>query len=269
LIKARGTRQEAPRGRSRTKNCKFCSAQGDIFEAKGIRHKALHGETKAKNRKFRSAYLTGARQEAVRKILVATTNQGKIAELSAMFGEVGEVQWLSLKDFPNTAEVEEDGESFAENAAKKALGYSKATGLWTIADDSGLVVDALDGAPGVRSARFSGSKQEGADRTLIDYKNMEKVLELMMGVPAEKRSARFVCHICLADGEKILAEAEGTLEGFIAEKPAGENGFGYDPIMYIPELGKTVAQISAEQKNQISHRGKAVRELIEKLKRLL
>lgn len=191
------------------------------------------------------------------KILVATTNPGKIAELRALLG--ADVQWLSLSDFESIAEIEEDGATFAENARKKALGYAKAAGLWTIADDSGLVVDALDGAPGVKSARFSGQKDN--DRTLLDRKNMAKVLKLLENVPREKRRARFVCHLCLASPERILIETEGTLEGLITEKEIGENGFGYDPIFFVPHLNKTVAQLTREEKNAISHRGNAIRKL--------
>jgi XTP/dITP diphosphohydrolase len=240
-----------------------------------------------------------------RRILVASTNPGKIAELRAMLGD--DVEWVSLSDFKGVEEIIEDGQSFAENARKKAAGYAKATGLWTIADDSGLVVDVLDGAPGVKSARFSettsgsrlrlGTPYGGAettpqvsettsgsrraettpqvsgakdkDRTLLDHKNMAKVLKLLEGVPAEKRTARFVCCLCLASPEELLIETEGTLEGFIAEKEMGESGFGYDPIFFVPQLGKTVAQLSREEKNAISHRGGATRKLKPLLEQLL
>ena len=192
-----------------------------------------------------------------KKILIATTNPGKKAEISAMFD--ADVQWLSLSDFPNLQEVKEDGTTFAENARKKALGYAKQTGLWTIADDSGLMIDALGGQPGVKSARFSGAKDK--DRTLIDHKNIAKVLKLLKGVPAEKRTARFVCYLCLASPQKVLVETQGTLEGLIAEKEIGTNGFGYDPIFFVPHLNKTVAQLTREEKNAISHRGNAIRKL--------
>jgi XTP/dITP diphosphohydrolase len=200
-----------------------------------------------------------------REILVASTNPGKIAELRAMLG--GDIKWLCLADFEGIGEIEEDGATFAENARKKAIGYAKATGLWTIADDSGLVVDALGGEPGVKSARFSGEKE--ADRKLLDHKNMTKVLGLLEGVPREKRTARFVCHLCLASPEKILIETKGKLEGLIAESQTGENGFGYDPIFFVPNLNKTVAQLSGEEKNAISHRGNAIRELKPLLSQLL
>lgn len=200
-----------------------------------------------------------------RKILVASTNPGKIAELSAMLE--AEVEWLGLSDFEQIDEIEEDGDTFAENARKKAVGYAKATGLWTIADDSGLVVDALGGAPGVKSARFSGAADK--DRKLLDKKNTAKVLELLKGVPTERRAAKFICHLCLASSEKILIETEGTLEGVIAEKAMGENGFGYDPIFFLPHLNKTVAQLSAAEKNAISHRGRAISRLKPLLRGLL
>ena len=200
-----------------------------------------------------------------RKILVATTNPGKIAELRAMLS--ADIEWLSLADFDGIGEVEEDGVTFAENARKKALGYAKATGLWTIADDSGLIVDALDGDPGVKSARFSGAKDK--DRTLIDHRNIAKVLKLLQDVPKEARTARFVCCLCLATPEEILIETEGTLEGLINGKTVGENGFGYDPIFFVPHLNKTVAQLTAEEKNAISHRGNAIRKLKPLLNKLL
>jgi XTP/dITP diphosphohydrolase len=164
-------------------------------------------------------------------------------------------------------EIEEDGKTFAENARKKALGYAKATGLWTLADDSGLVIDALGGEPGVKSARFSGDKE--ANRGLLDHKNMAKVLNLLQGVPKEKRTARFMCCLCLASPEKVLVETEGKLEGLIIDKPMGENGFGYDPIFFVPALDKTVAQMTSEEKNAISHRGNAIRKFKPKLEKLL
>lgn len=200
-----------------------------------------------------------------RKILVATTNPGKAAELEAMLDL--DVDWLTLADFPNIPEVKEDGATFIENARKKAIGYAGTTGLWTIADDSGLVIDALNGAPGIESARFSGEKDE--DRTLIDHKNIAKVLKLLKGVPTEKRTARFVCSLCLASPEEVLIQTQGTLKGLIAEEEIGENGFGYDPVFFVPNLNKTVAQLTRDEKNAISHRGNAVRKLKPLLEELL
>ena len=192
-----------------------------------------------------------------RKILIATTNPGKIAEIKAMLHL--DIEWVGLADFPDIAEVKEDGTTFAENARKKALGYAKATGLWTIADDSGLVVDALGGQPGVKSSRFSGERQ--GNRKLLDHQNMAKVLKLLRNVPKEKRTARFICCLCLASPEKILIETQGTLEGLIADEEIGQNGFGYDPIFFVPRLNKTVGQLSPEEKNAISHRSQAIRKL--------
>ncbi|MFA6175908.1 MAG: XTP/dITP diphosphatase [Phycisphaerae bacterium] len=189
------------------------------------------------------------------KILIATTNPGKMKELSQLLN--ADAEWLSLADFPNINEVEEDGKTFAENARKKAIGYAKQTGLWTIADDSGLMVDALDGAPGVNSARFSGAKEK--NRELLDHKNMAKLLDLLKDVPDEKRTARFVCSICLASPEKVLIKTQGLLEGVIGRVQKGSNGFGYDPLFVVPASSKTVAQLSNEEKNQISHRANAIR----------
>jgi len=202
-----------------------------------------------------------------RKILVATTNVGKIAELKAMLDL--DADWLDLSYYPEVEEIEEDGETFIENACKKAIGYARITGQWTIADDSGLQVDALGGEPGVRSARYSGEKTINDDGTLIDHRNIAKVLKLLEGVPQEKRTARFFCSLCLASPEQVLLETEGTLEGLITKKEIGINGFGYDPIFFVPHLNKTVAQLTPEEKNAISHRGNAIRKLKPLLAKIL
>ncbi len=207
------------------------------------------------------------------KILIATTNPGKIAEIKAMSLDMArdrldaDIKWIALSDFANIGEIKEDGITFADNARKKAVGYAKATGLWTLADDSGLVIDALGGEPGVKSARFSSENDK--NRGLLDHKNMQKVLKLLENVPAEKRTARFVCCLCLANPDKILAETQGILEGLIINKEIGENGFGYDPIFLVPHLNKTVAQLAADEKNAISHRGNAIRKLKPRLIKLL
>ncbi|MDP2933103.1 MAG: RdgB/HAM1 family non-canonical purine NTP pyrophosphatase, partial [bacterium] len=220
----------------------------------------------------------------MKKILVATTNPGKLKEISEMLDF--DIEWKSLADFPTVKEVKEDGETFAENARKKALGYAKQTGLWTLADDSGLVIDALDGAPGVKSARFSclaptpvvgvaeprqlwSGAPSTKNRPLLDHKNMTKVLTLLGNTPEEKRTARFVCCLCLVSPEKVLIETEGKIEGIIAQKEAGTGGFGYDPIFFVPSLNKTVAQLQSVEKNKISHRGQAIQRLKLLLKKLL
>jgi XTP/dITP diphosphohydrolase len=201
----------------------------------------------------------------MKTILVATTNPGKLTELSEMLDI--DADFKNLADFPGIEEVLEDGNTFEQNAQKKALGYAKATGLWTIADDSGLVIDALDGSPGIHSARFSGEKP--GTRTLIDHKNIAKVLELMKDVPVEKRTARFVCSLCLASPEKVLIQTEGEVEGIITKEKIGTSGFGYDPIFFVPKLGKTIAEITPEEKNKISHRGNAINKLKGMLTELL
>ncbi len=180
-----------------------------------------------------------------------------------------QIEWLSLKDFPKAVEVEEDGATFAENAAKKAVGYAKQAGLWTLADDSGLVIDALSGQPGVHSARFAAEGNQKLSRHQQDLKNNQKVLSLLKDIPQNRRSARFVCCMCLASPQKILAQTEGKIEGQIIDTPQGENGFGYDPLFYVPDLGKTTAQLHSEHKNSISHRGKAVENLKPLLKKCL
>ena len=201
----------------------------------------------------------------MKQILVATTNPGKVAELRACLE--ADVKWLSLASFPDVAEIKEDGFTFTANACKKAVGYAQATGLWTIADDSGLVIDALQGGPGIESARFCGSTSK--DRKIIDKQNIQKVLNLLEGVPPPVRTARFVCCLCLASPEEILIQTQGTLQGFIIDREIGENGFGYDPIFYVPQLDRTVAQLTPEEKNAISHRGIAIRKLNPLLNKLL
>ena len=196
------------------------------------------------------------------KILVATTNPGKFQELIELLDGVGtDIHWTCLKEFPNIPEIVEDGNTFARNAQKKALGYAKATGLWTLADDSGLVIDALDGQPGVFSARFAADECQSDNRRTLDVANYQKALRLLKDTPDSQRTARFVCHLCLADENQILLEATGTVEGVMKHEPVGENGFGYDPIFYIPSLDKTAAQLQNHEKNQISHRGNAIRKL--------
>ena len=183
------------------------------------------------------------------KIILATGNPGKIREIGAILADLP-IDLVTLERFPEIAAVREDGESFEENATKKAIHVSKAAGLVSLADDSGLVVDALGGRPGILSARFAGEKASHED-------NNRKLLGLVSHIPFEKRRARFVCVAALAmpGGEVILRR--GEVEGLITDTPAGAGGFGYDPIFYIPLLGKTIAELEEAVKNRISHRAEA------------
>ncbi len=192
------------------------------------------------------------------ELVVATRNLGKLKEIRRLLDESG-VRVLSIDDFPGLPEVEEDGETFAENARKKAETIARLTGRLTLADDSGLEIETLGGAPGVRSARFAG---EGAG----DAQNNRKLLEQLDGLPAERRRGAFVCVMALCDAQGECRFFEGRIEGEILEAPAGEGGFGYDPLFFLPRLGRTMAQLPLEQKNQISHRGQALRKVVEALR---
>lgn len=191
------------------------------------------------------------------QLLVATGNAGKLREIRKLFAERS-LEVLGLADVPSVPEAVEDGESFAENAEKKARHYAKATGLPTLADDSGLVVDALGGAPGVFSARYAG---EDAD----DAANNRKLLAQLQGIPAAKRLAAFVCALALCEPEGDCRIFAGRLGGVLLEAPRGDGGFGYDPLFLVPEYGKTLAELPIEIKNRISHRGQALRLLLEQL----
>lgn len=195
-------------------------------------------------------------------ILVATKNQGKVREFSDMMGDL-QIDWVGLKDLGITLEVVESGATFLENARLKATQYGSMAGLLTLADDSGLEVDALGGAPGVYTARYGGEGLTATERLLLLLENMEQV-------PDAERTARFRCVIVLADGHgRVLAETEGVCEGLITRAPAGDGGFGYDPIFYLPAYGQTMAQLPAAQKHQVSHRGQAVRRLVPYLKNFI
>jgi len=199
-------------------------------------------------------------------IVLATRNSGKLREISQALSGLP-VSIVSLDEITDVAEPAETGETFAQNARDKALYYARATGRWCLADDSGLEVDALDGAPGVRSARYSRETVgSDADRNTIDRANNTKLLTALKDVPDDRRTARFVCHLALADPQRVLIETCDTVEGQIARGPTGDNGFGYDPVFYLPDRNCTAAQLSAEDKNRISHRGKAVRQFAELLK---
>lgn len=194
------------------------------------------------------------------KILLATQNLGKVKELQELLqGE--EIEVISLRDIANWEEVEETGETFAENAALKARAAAERTGLVSLADDSGLEVDALKGAPGVYSARYAGEPKD-------DERNNEKLLKELEGVTEEERSGRFRCALVIATpkGEEYLTE--GTVEGQILRERRGEEGFGYDPLFYLPEFKRTMAELNVNQKNKVSHRAQAFEKAIPILREL-
>ena len=189
------------------------------------------------------------------KVILASKNQHKLTELSAILSQLG-FEIALESEYGLDIDVEETGTTFEENSFLKAEAVMKASGLPVLADDSGLMVDALDGAPGVYSARY-GHKASDKERTAY-------LLENMKDVPEERRGAKFVCVItCLfPDGRKIVAR--GECPGVIARAPHGENGFGYDPVFYLPELGMTYAELPSEQKNAISHRARALQDFCRK-----
>lgn len=193
------------------------------------------------------------------EIIFATGNAGKAREVAMMFADM-DIKVQTLKEAGIDVEVIEDGKTFMENAVIKAKTIAEHTDKIVLADDSGLVIDYLNGEPGIYSARYMG------EDTSYDIKN-NNLLERMEGVPEQERSARFVCAMAavMPDGEVV--ETEGVMEGIIGYKLAGENGFGYDPIFYLPEFAASSAEISPEQKNAVSHRGKALRMMQEELKK--
>jgi XTP/dITP diphosphohydrolase len=185
----------------------------------------------------------------VKQIVFASSNPGKIKELQALLGDGWQVK--SAKDFPSIPEVDEDRDTFEGNAAKKAHAFAKATGLWALADDSGLVVDALGGRPGVWSARYAPTESARID----------KLLGELAGVPLERRTARFVCALCLASPSGEERFTRGTCEGAIGYERKGAHGFGYDPVFVLPS-GKTMSELSREEKSALSHRGHAFRAML-------
>jgi len=197
----------------------------------------------------------------VKPIVVATRNNGKLFEFRDLLEDYP-VCVMSLGDFPQIPDVEETGATFAENALIKARSVAKSTGLMAIGDDSGLLVDCLGGAPGVHSARFAGEPKS-------DMQNNEKLVRLLSIVPREQRRAKFCCvlAIVIPDGQEFLAE--GTCEGIIDLEPRGNNGFGYDPLFYLPEFGLTMAELEPQLKNRISHRAQAFRAIKEVLEKLI
>lgn len=201
----------------------------------------------------------------MRRLLIATSNAGKVREFREMLGgNAGSLEWSDLSRHANVVPVEETGATFLENASLKASGYARQLHAWSLADDSGLEVDALDGSPGVSSARWATLHGAGEG----DADNNRLLLRQLDGVPDDRRTARFVCVLALADPDGgIILTATGTVEGRILRSPRGASGFGYDPLFLIDSLGKTTAELSPEDKHRISHRGKALRQLREMIER--
>lgn len=196
-------------------------------------------------------------------LVFATSNPHKLREVASLLAPSG-FQVLGLQDLDAVPpEPEEDGATFEDNAAIKARYYARIIGKPCLADDSGLEVDALSGAPGVHSARYA---EVDGPREVRDAANNRKLLDALSQVPDERRTARFVCALCLSDPDgQILATARGTLEGRVQRTPRGTNGFGYDPLLLVPELDRTCAELSEEEKNARSHRGRAVSRLAQVL----
>ena len=199
----------------------------------------------------------------MQKLMLATTNLGKVKEFKALLGQYELLKGITLltpRDWPTPLpEVEEMGETFAENARLKAVVLARATGLPALADDSGLCVDALGGEPGLHSARWAGAGASDGDRNA-------RLLGRLSGVPAARRAARYVCVVSLAGPDGASIEAEGTCSGVILEAPRGANGFGYDPLFFVAEFGRTMAELTEAEKNRVSHRAKAMHELLEQEK---
>lgn len=193
-----------------------------------------------------------------KRIIFATGNAGKMKEIRAIMDDMG-MEILSMKEAGIEVDIEENGKTFEENAIIKAKAIAEHTDDIVLADDSGLEIDYLNKEPGVYSARYMG------EDTSYEVKNAN-LLERLKGVEKSKRTARFVCAIAAVLPDKEVLATRKTIEGYIGEEPAGENGFGYDPIFYVEEYGCSTAQLSMEQKNELSHRGKALRAIKEELK---
>jgi XTP/dITP diphosphohydrolase len=198
----------------------------------------------------------------MKRILIATSNPGKLRD----FAGAAAVHGIEIAGIPNFASlplVVEDGHTFQDNARKKAEEYSSYVPTEIVlADDSGLEIDALNGAPGVHSARYAADEPHLADANTDDQSNNARVLRELHGIPPEKRSGRFVCLLAAARDGKTLATFRGTAEGVILDAPRGANGFGYDPLFYFAQIHKTFAELSAEEKSKYSHRGAAFREFL-------
>ena len=196
-------------------------------------------------------------------VLITTSNPGKIRDFAGAASHVG-IEVRAIPNFSSLPAVVEDGTTFEANARKKAEAYSRyGPGEIVIADDSGLEVDALGGAPGVHSARYAADEPHLADANTDDEANNAKLVRKIKQVPSDKRTGRFVCWIAAARDGKTLAVFEGKAEGIIQEEPRGSNGFGYDPLFFFPAIGKTFAELTAEEKAHYSHRGAAFRKFLE------
>ena len=203
----------------------------------------------------------------MQRILIATSNPGKLRDFAGAAAPHG-IEITGIPDFCSLPLVVEDGQTFEANARKKAEEYSQyAPGEIVVADDSGLEVDPLGGAPGVHSARYAADQPHLADENTDDEANNARLLRELRKVPREKRTGRFVCVLAAAQDGKTLATFRGTAEGVIRDAPRGSNGFGYDPLFYFPQIQKTFAELSAEEKAQYSHRGAAFRQLLDWYKR--
>ena len=195
-------------------------------------------------------------------VLIATSNPGKLRDFAGAAAAYG-IKIASIPGFSSLPAVIEDGSIFEANARKKAEAYSLAVpGELVLADDSGLEIDALDGAPGVHSARYAAGEPHAAENNTDDEANNARVLRELSNIPRDKRTARFVCVLAVARDGQTLQTFRGTAEGIILDTPRGQNGFGYDPLFYFPQIGKTFAELSAVEKAQHSHRGAAFRKFL-------
>jgi XTP/dITP diphosphohydrolase len=199
----------------------------------------------------------------VKQVLIATSNPGKLRDLAGAARPHG-IEIAGIPNFSSLPTPVEDGTTFEENARKKAEEYSRyVPAQIVVADDSGLEIDALNGAPGVHSARYAAEQPHLADENTDDHQNNARVLRELESVPPKKRSGRFVCVLAAARDGKTLATFRGTAEGVILDAPRGTNGFGYDPLFYFPQIKKTFAELSAEEKAKYSHRGAAFRQFLD------
>ncbi len=230
------------------------------YQARAGRDQALAEEWRPLEEEVWEEYIAGGNL-AMRKLLIATNNPGKVKEYADLLDELPVTLTYPAQE-GLSLEVDETGDTFAENAILKARAYAEASGLLTLADDSGLEVDALDGVPGIRSARYAGEGASDEDRYRLLLRNLA-------GVPEKERTARFRCVVAVATLEGEVHTADGRCEGLIGFEPRGTHGFGYDPVFYLPDRSQTMAELSAEVKNRISHRARALQAALPTLRRLL